>query len=115
MDTPISNYLKAHGVLIDLKNKIIEYQGNNYDISKRYSRAIQGSKESHLDMVVYKLFRDYQINGFICHRNALTYGGGVSYRPEFLCNLANALGNVNIENAGIKIKMSTSIPIKVFC
>lgn len=100
--TPLSDYLKEQGIVIDLQNKKVEYRGNTFDISKRTDYAMPGSREGDRNLVIGKLYNDYQINGFYCTPNALKYGGGVRYRPEILASLAGMLSNAAIEHDWIK-------------
>ncbi|WP_404347497.1 hypothetical protein LG311_17865 [Sutcliffiella horikoshii] len=89
-DTPLGNYLKGEGVLIDIEMKQVQYKDKLYNINKGYS----GIKDSNKDSVPYKIYDDYQINSFISYGNVLEYG--VQNMPEFLGNLSDFLGSKDI-------------------
>jgi hypothetical protein len=91
-DTPLRAYLRDLGVLIEIEKKQIQYQDKIFDISKKYN----GINEP-IDWIIYKLYKDFQLNGFFYSDNVLKYGGGIRRRPEFLYNLAEFLGLPNIE------------------
>ncbi|WP_346234877.1 hypothetical protein MKY04_18030 [Lysinibacillus telephonicus] len=98
LNTPLKRYLKEQGVEINVEKKEIFYKGKNYDISKEYNGINIGSKDEQLNWIIYKLYKDYQINAFFYDKNVLNYGGDIRRRPEFLKNLAAFLKSSNIEN-----------------
>lgn len=110
LNTPLGLYLKNKGIKIDIKNRDVSYNGKHYDMSKDYDGM--DSKEKGEFMVKYKLYKDYQINGFFSVKNALKYGGSVNKRPEILYNLSDMLNNINIENDWIINKRNKCYVIK---
>jgi hypothetical protein len=94
LDTPLGMYLKQKGILIDIENKVIQYKGKTFDISKESNEF--DDEEKALTMIVHKLYEDYQINSFFGSDNVLEYGGYCSDRPEFLYNLAEFLKDPSI-------------------
>ncbi|MFT4413383.1 hypothetical protein ACLM5H_05945 [Fredinandcohnia humi] len=91
-DTPLRAYLRNYGVRIEIEKKQIQYQDKLFDISKDYN----GISEP-IDWIIYKLYKDFQLNSFFYSDNVLKYGGGIRRRPEFLYNLAEFLRVPNIE------------------
>lgn len=96
LNTPLGKYLREKGIDIDIENKIINYNGKEFDIS------LKKDKIEHSNMVNYKLFRDYQINAFFSYDNVLDYGGGVSWKPEILHNLSELISDRNINYDWLK-------------
>ncbi|HAT4183915.1 hypothetical protein ACV3Z6_13525 [Clostridium perfringens] len=94
---PLSNFLQEQGIKIDIDNEVICYKGKLYPIEDE-SKYI-GFKRN---LVYHKLFDDYMVNGFYYNNNPLSYGGGVSYRPEFIVSIGKLIGNEKIENEWIK-------------
>ncbi|KGR89842.1 MULTISPECIES: hypothetical protein [Bacillales] len=109
-DTPLRAYLEGFGVFIEIDKKQIKYHDKVFDISKEYNGI-----NKPVDWIIYKLYRDFQLNSFFYSDNVLKYGGGIRRRPEFLYNLADFLGEPNIEYDWIKgtncyvIKYKTAI------
>lgn len=91
-DTPLRAYIRDFGVHIEIEKKQIQYQDKIFDISKKYN----GINEP-IDWIIYKLYKDFQLNSFFYSDNVLKYGGGIRRRPEFLYNLAEFLRMPNIE------------------
>ncbi|CEH28314.1 hypothetical protein AM501_05245 [Aneurinibacillus migulanus] len=102
LNTPLNYYLKEHNITFDLERKIVQHNNKIYDISKEFSGFSYDKKERALDFIVFKLFEDYQLNGFFSYDNVLTYGGYVNRRPEFLYNLAELLNLPNLEYDWVK-------------
>jgi len=101
LDTPVGLYLRDKRIDIDFIKNQISYKSQSYDISGGFT----GFGVNHdLDLVLYKLFDDYQINGFFSDDNVLDYGGGVKARPEFLHSLAELLKDQDIEYDWIRQK-----------
>ncbi|RDW18769.1 hypothetical protein [Oceanobacillus chungangensis] len=97
LDTPFNQFLEEHKIKIDLEQKTVQHKEDVYDISKEYSGFSDDEKERALDFIIYKLFEDYQINGFFSNDNVLDYGGYVNRRPEFLYNLGEFLNLPDLE------------------
>jgi hypothetical protein len=85
LDTPLGEYLKNEGVHIDIEKKEIQYDGNVYNIDKKY----HGIKDTDKDFVPYKIYEDYQVNSFLSYNNVLKYG--VQNMPEILNDLSTLL------------------------
>jgi hypothetical protein len=96
-DTPLSRYLRDHGIIIDIDKKQLDHNGTIYNIDKDYKGVKQGENLAR-DIVAFKLYEDCQINGFLCTDDVLDYGGDVHLRPEFLLNLAVLLNDSTIES-----------------
>ncbi|QPC47368.1 hypothetical protein [Mangrovibacillus cuniculi] len=98
IDTPLGNYLKQKGILIDLEEKRITFNGNTFDIGRKFEKfnMFADDDENVLTMIIYKLFEDCQVNSFFGSDNVLDYGGYCSDRPEFLYNLAELLKDQSI-------------------
>ena len=96
-DTPLRAYLEDFGVFIEIDKKQIKYHDKVFDVSKEYNGI-----NKPIDWIIYKLYRDFQVNSFFYSDNVLKYGGGIRRRPEFLYNLAEFLGEPNIEYDWIK-------------
>ncbi|MFL0574307.1 hypothetical protein ACH0BK_25300 [Priestia megaterium] len=99
LQTPLKEFLSNYSISIDIDQKKVIYNNEAIDVSKRYDgiERHRGTKREGLDRVVWKLFQDYQINGFFYHENALNYGGYVNRRPEFLYDLGLLLGKNDLE------------------
>ncbi|NRD78565.1 hypothetical protein HPT25_14470 [Bacillus sp. BRMEA1] len=96
-DTPLRSYLEDFDVFIEIDKKQIQFRDKVFDISKEYN----GIHEP-IDWIIYKLYRDFQLNSFFYSDNVLKYGGGIRRRPEFLYNLAEFLRHPNIEYEWVK-------------
>ncbi|WP_368298537.1 hypothetical protein [Cytobacillus firmus] len=98
INTPLRKHLKQKGVIIDIENKVINYNGETIDISKKFEKfdMFADDDEQILTMIIYKLYEDYQINSFFGSDNVLDYGGYCSDRPEFLYNLSELLNEPSI-------------------
>ncbi|MEI2368917.1 hypothetical protein [Niallia circulans] len=96
-DTPLRAYLEDFGVFIEIDKKQIKYHDKVFDVSKEYNGI-----NKPIDWIIYKLYRDFQLNSFFYSDNVLKYGGGIRRRPEFLYNLAEFLREPNIEYDWIK-------------
>lgn len=99
LDTPLSKYLKSHGIIFDVDMKVIHYKDVSYNMNKDY-RGIKNtgsSQQQALEHVSFKLYEDYQINSFLYSDNVLEYGGYINTRPEFIYNISKLLGDMDIE------------------
>ncbi|MED3817517.1 hypothetical protein ABE112_27980 [Priestia aryabhattai] len=99
LQTPLKEFLSNYNISIDIEQKKVIYNDEVIDVSKKYDGIERhvGRKREGLDRVVWKLFQDYQINGFFYHENPLNYGGYVNRRPEFLYDLGLLLGKDDLE------------------
>ncbi|TBX38910.1 hypothetical protein [Bacillus thuringiensis] len=93
LETPLQKYLLNKGVSIDIKRKVIVYNGKIIDIGKRFT-----SVHDNLDWVIFKLFKDYPITSFFTTDDATKYPGKVHERPEFLKNLSKLLDAPDIND-----------------
>lgn len=115
-DTQLSSYLLSFGVRVDVKQKQVFNDEQVIDISKEYDgiEVHKGIRREGLDRTIYKLYKDYQINGFFYSDNVLNYGGYVNRRPEILSELAKLLKNRNIEDKWIFDKDNKPYVIKFY-
>lgn len=114
-DTPLKRYLSKKDVHIDVKNKFILYKGKKYDISEKNvprGSYFLSAKETYKNDVIRKFYEDFQINGFLCHENILTYGGYTRYRPEILLDLGHYLQDSSIETDWVNDKSNKSYVVK---
>ncbi len=97
-ENELSIYIKSKGINIDIENETIQYRNHLYnkldylDKSTDYSINFEEVKDTFR-----KLYKDYQINGFICNEKPVEYGGNIRYRPEILNNLSLMTHNNSIE------------------
>ncbi len=111
-DTPLKVYLENKNVQINIAEKYILFNGNRLDISKQPEGSCLNDADDYKDRVIHKFYNDFQINGFLCHDNVITYGGYTRYRPEILFDLARFLKNDNIERDWVRNKNNTHYIIK---
>lgn len=88
-ETPLSEFLKAYGIDINIKEKLLIVNGKKFDLIRKTYKD-EGYNES-LNHIVTKLYKDSSVCGFVSSSNALKYGGGIRTRPEFLNNLSTFL------------------------
>ncbi|WHX79327.1 hypothetical protein QNH32_01355 [Priestia flexa] len=114
--TQLSSYLLSFGVRVDVKEKQVFINEKIIDISKEYDgiEVHKGIRRVGLDRTIYKLYNDYQINGFFYTDNILNYGGYVNRRPEILSELAKLLKNRDIEDKWIFDKDNKPYVIKFY-
>jgi hypothetical protein len=100
LETPLKKYLQSRGITIDVNKKKIIHNGNVIDISKEWEgiEVHKGLQREGLDRTIWKLYKDYQVNGFFYSDNVLNYGGYVNTRPEFLIEISKLLLDSNIES-----------------
>jgi len=96
-DTPLKAYLVNKDIHINLDEKYILFKGNKFDISKETDDFYLSDEDENKNSVIRKLYNDFQVNGFLCHENILTYGGYTRDRPEILLDLARFLNDERIE------------------
>lgn len=111
-DTPLKVYLENKNVQINIAEKYILFNGNKLDISKQTEGFCLKDEDDYKNRVIHKFYNDFQINGFLCHYNVITYGGYTRYRPEILFDLARFLKNDNIEQDWVKNENNTHYIIK---
>ncbi len=101
-DTELNRMLNKYGVYISVDKHLLCYNDKEYELyytSGIYSTAPE-SLEKSLNKVAYRLYVDYNINGFIVNDNVKRYGTDIHKRPEFiltLCNLFRDLNALTIE------------------
>lgn len=114
-NTPLKRYLSKKDIHINLKDKFILYKGNKFDISEKNVPKrfyFLSEEETYKNDVIRKFFDDFQVNGFLCHENILTYGGYTRYRPEILLDLGHYLQDSSIETDWVNDKDNKSYVIR---
>lgn len=93
-NTPFREYLKRNGIEINVHNAVLVSDGTEYKLNRdaNGASAVRTDSEGQLEYLSYKLYKDFPVWGFVCTPNALSYGGHVNRRPEFLNNISNLLG-----------------------
>ncbi|QSB09305.1 hypothetical protein [Lysinibacillus fusiformis] len=109
---PIGDYLKNKDIQINIDEKYILFKGNKLDISKETKGFCLEDEDEYRNRVIHKFYGDFQINGFLSHRNVLTYGGNTRKRPEILFDLARFLKDEKIELDWVKDKNNKHYIIK---
>ncbi|WP_342530815.1 hypothetical protein AB9L15_00765 [Lysinibacillus fusiformis] len=100
--TPLNDYLTNKNIQINIDEKYILFNGEKLDISNVTPGYCLEYEEECRNTVIHKFYGDFQINGFLSHRNVLTYGGNTRKRPEILFNLAEFLKDRKIESDWVK-------------
>lgn len=103
-ETPLKAYLKSKDVQISIDEKYILFKGNKLDIGKKSEGYYLSDEDEYKNRIIRKFYDDFQVNGFLCHENVLTYGGYTKDRPEILSDLANFLKDEKIELDWVKDK-----------
>lgn len=114
-DTPLKRYLSKKDIHINVKDKFILYKGNKFDISEKNVPKrfyFLSEEQTYKNDVIRKLFDDFQVNGFLCHENILTYEGYTRYRPEILLDLGHYLQDSSIETDWVNDKNNKSYVIR---
>ncbi|ADU32525.1 hypothetical protein [Evansella cellulosilytica] len=111
-ETPLKAYLEDKNIKISIEEMYILFNGNKFDISKKTEGFCLSDEDENKNRVIHKFYGDYQVNGFLCHENVLTYGGYTKDRPEILYDLAYLLGDEKIELDWIKDKNKKHYIIK---
>lgn len=88
-DTVISGMLSHYGLIFDIENKILNCNGEKYDIDyeKYRGRRFLSELDEKLDRIAYRVYYDYCVNGFLLNDNVKDYGTSIHERPEFLITL----------------------------
>lgn len=88
-DTPLKNFLKTQGFLVDIGNRILRYGGKEFSIQCGGRDTIdRHSVEYALHSIGLKIYNDHQISAFLLMKDDTSYGGLVHERPEFLFNIS---------------------------
>ncbi|MBC5638695.1 hypothetical protein H8S33_18135 [Ornithinibacillus sp. BX22] len=110
--TPLMNFLSEKEIHINVKEKYILYKGNKIEIFEKTNGFSLTDKEKFRNRVIHKIYGDFQINGFLCHSNVVSYGGYTRDRPEILFDLAQFLSDPTIESDWVKNKDKEHFIIK---
>lgn len=97
MNTPLKKFLKERNIIFDIYNHTMLIKDKTVDITYSNEYLSHNSLEERINNISYKIYKDYQINGFFCSPNPLAYGGGVSRRPEILSNINQLFKNAPFE------------------
>jgi hypothetical protein len=103
-ETPLKAYLKNKDVQINIDEKYILFKGEKLDIGEKTEGFCLSDADEYKNRIVRKFYDDFQVNGFLCCENVLTYGGYTRDRPEILSDLANFLKDEKIELDWVKDK-----------
>ncbi|EZH64723.1 hypothetical protein DH09_19585 [Bacillaceae bacterium JMAK1] len=109
--TPLNDYLDEKEIKVNIKERYILYKGNQLDISET-TDGYSLTEEEDRNRVIHKFYRDFQINGFLCHSNVVSYDGYTRDRPEILIDLAEFLKDATIESDWVKHKNKEHFIIK---
>ncbi|MFE8702923.1 hypothetical protein ACFYKX_20150 [Cytobacillus sp. FJAT-54145] len=112
LETPIKDYLSKKEIHINIREKYILYQGNKLDISGKTDGFSLTDAEEYRNRIIHKFYGDFQVNGFLCHSNVVSYGGYTRDRPEILFDLAQFLKDPTIESDWVKHKNKEHFIIK---
>lgn len=96
-ETSLKSYLDSKNIYINIEEKYILFEGNKFHLSESTEGSCLRKQDEYKNRVIHKFYDDFQVNGFICIDNIITYGGDTRYRPEILFDLANFLNNKDIE------------------
>lgn len=91
-ESEIRIFLDQHGVLLDLDNGLLTFNGRTYDItfySEKCPRT--GTQEYLCQSIGRKFYYDYTTCGFLSVWERSPYGGQVHCRPEILWDIDNLL------------------------
>lgn len=103
-ETPLKTYLENKDIQINIEEKYLLFKGEKLDISKKNEGFGLSDEDEYRNRIIHKFYGDFQVNGFLCHENVLTYGGYTKDRPEILFDLANFLKDEKIELDWVKDK-----------
>lgn len=90
-ETPLRQFLIARGIQIDVSTGELNANGVVFQLNPNAQGSSALDAEDQLDYVSWKIYKDFPVCGFICTPNALSYGGHVDRRPEFLNNISKLL------------------------
>lgn len=95
-ETILKRLLDKVGVVFDISNRTVSYNGTNFDIDyeKYRHRHILTRLDEKLKRVAYRVYYDFCVNGFIVNDNVYNYGTYIHERPEFLMTLGELLPQV---------------------
>lgn len=111
-ETPLKAYLDKKDIQINLNEKYILYKGHKWNLSEETKGYCLSEEDEYKNRVIYKLYKDFQVNGFLYNENVLEYGGYTKDRPEILYDLANLLNDEKIESDWVENKEHYIIKFK---
>lgn len=88
----LSLFLTEQGVKLDIKNKKMSFDGQEFDIDyEKYKGNINESslQKEALGDIARKIYFDFPINGFFFNHNIYDYGTNIDKCPEFLFTLSS--------------------------
>lgn len=88
-DTTLKKMLTKVGIIFDIANKQVFYNGKSYDIDYDKYQNDNELRETQntLCAVARRVYYDYCVNGFLFNDNVIDYGTDIHKRPEFLLTL----------------------------
>lgn len=88
-DSELRKFLEMHGVHINIRSKVLRYNGQKYDIS--LNNRPKTDSEQKTWAIALKFYDDYSVNGFLSIDTERPYGGRIHKRPEILMNIDKLL------------------------
>lgn len=90
-DSAMARLFRKYGVVFDVVNKTMNYDGTVYDVDYNTyrNRCNLFGRDKHLSSIAYRLCKDYCANGFMCNDDYLSYSFDIHIRPEFIIDLIN--------------------------
>lgn len=85
-DTAMSEHFRRFGIEIKVKEKMLISNGKEFSLQSTTYKDVNYNEA--LNHVVYKLYKDSAVCGFVSSNNVLNYQGGIRSRPEFINNLS---------------------------
>ena len=91
-DTILSHILMDNGIVFDIQNKILNYNGKQYDINyEHYKGRNSTDMEERISKISRRVFDDFFVNGFLANDDIFGYITEIHRRPEFLKDLSELL------------------------
>ena len=90
-DTILNRQLNGVGIKFNIQEKTVNCNGKVYDIDyEQYcGRSSLSETEEKLKDIVYRVYYDFCVNGFLLNDNVFDYGTDIHERPEFLMTLGH--------------------------
>lgn len=88
-DSLMYRVFESHGLTFNIKDKIMIYQGQEYNVDYELYRNhhFLNDTDEHIQSIACRIYCDFCVNGFMCNDNIFTYGTNIHKRPEFICDL----------------------------
>lgn len=114
-DTILVRELKKIGIIFDIENRTISYDGMSYDINYEHycDKHCLAGVDKKLNLISHRICYDFCVNGFLLNDNVFDYGTRIHERPEFLMTLAQLFPQVE-ELEDFWMQKSTSYRIDFY-